>query len=308
MLVPVCHVARHLHSSWEQRWKDLNDADHEGREEEVDETMLSSRPADLVAVVEHSDRDAKLFLLVPLREKLPEAPLRPLRRNLHALAGVGQVSSVDHHRAEEVHRLLILMPLGGVVFVFDCQRLEVGDGVEVEAHVRAQDHADDLLPQRLPLPAAQPLQKVGFWASSEQLEELRDVEVLEHALVVVSERQVVLHVYMEAVRPAVVPEVVHNSGEDHPHYVHRVQEPADPDVHEQREQGLSDIRRMDVVVEGDLLRSSIEALHLVEEDTSPLRLHRKLGEATASAEGLVADELERAAVGRLGELEHVETP
>jgi len=91
------------------------------------------------------------------------------------------------------------------------------------------------------------------------------VEVLQHALVVVGERDVVLDIDVEVVVPPIVAHVVDGGAKHYGEHAQVVKVLVEADVAQHGVDALHDVGRVQVVVIGHLLLRGILGLHTLEE-------------------------------------------
>mmetsp|Transcript_8594 Transcript_8594/g.22094 ORF Transcript_8594/g.22094 Transcript_8594/m.22094 type:complete len:598 (-) Transcript_8594:1-1794(-) len=279
-----------------------------GLDDVLYEADLRARELHRVAVAHRRHRHAQAFLLLALREELLLEALNPHVRQSGRLRGRRDVGRVEHHHLQRGPRGEVGAPGVGVGADLLREVLEVAHLREVLRHVRAQHHLDHLLPDPGVHLGAEAGEEVGVLLAAEQPEGLRDVVVLQHAPVVVGQRELVPRVDVEHVVPAVVAHVVDDGAQHQGHRVQRVEARREADIAQQRVHRLRHVRRVRAVVVGGGLRRRVHAFHALQEAHRLLRVEVELAEVPAPPQRLPAGELQRPPAGQLGEAEHVEGP
>ena len=128
----------------------------EGLDQDRDEATLTLRDVGLRAVHKRRDGQAEALLLLALLEELLHHAARPLAGELPLLRGVGDVGRVEAHGEKQPHVLAV----GLLVRPRRDPRLELGEMVEVELHVGAEDRVHERLPRLLVLLLAEAVEGV----------------------------------------------------------------------------------------------------------------------------------------------------
>mmetsp|Transcript_24630 Transcript_24630/g.43923 ORF Transcript_24630/g.43923 Transcript_24630/m.43923 type:complete len:212 (-) Transcript_24630:217-852(-) len=200
----------------------LHSAGNQRRHQEIDESVLRAWTIDLVAVVQHANRESKLFLLITLSKELLKHAPSPLLADLEGFQRIRYICKMQ----EELHPLELvpnqhvrLVPcrecyLGRLGFAYGLLHLvelvELLDHVEMMHIIGVKDGGDASLAGVLEVLFASKLKNVCLSIAG-NVEELGTVHVLQGRLVIIPKRHLVPGLHQEGVCLPEVAEIVAKS-------------------------------------------------------------------------------------------------
>mmetsp|Transcript_4870 Transcript_4870/g.14618 ORF Transcript_4870/g.14618 Transcript_4870/m.14618 type:complete len:263 (-) Transcript_4870:476-1264(-) len=192
---PLLHVGLEVLGGLVQRREELHLGGLKRHDHKFHETDLREGSVDLRAVVQHLHGYAQAPFLVTLVEELLETPHRPWVADRPRLARVRHVGRVQ----KQIHDLLLGVPVGeelrkviaAIVRMHLIQHVDLLDAREVMHHVGVQNGLDTDAPRLEEVAPPEKLENVCVLLGSHDFKRGGAMHVLERALVIVRQGNVV---------------------------------------------------------------------------------------------------------------------
>jgi len=166
-----------------------------GLDDDVKEADLRLRYVCIFTVEELTHREAVYLLQVTLLEELYEEQVTPMFTEVPRLGWIRNISQMEHDLGE----LVFEFDVAHVELLAEHVAVELTNGLEVVRHVRSKDGTNHLSSDLLVGFRVEMPHPVDLLLRGHQFETSRDVVVLEHTLIIVSNGCAVAHLCQEDV-------------------------------------------------------------------------------------------------------------